>query len=119
MPAGRPTDYREEMCERVIELGRDGYSKAEMAADLGVTRATMDAWTRQHEEFLNSVSIAQELSLAWWEKQSRVNLNSKEFQSSLWGKAMSGRFPKEPYRDRVEASGADGGPLQVFINKPA
>lgn len=113
MPAGRPTDYRAEMCERVIELGKDGYSKAELAADLGVTRATMDAWTKTHEEFLNAVSLAQELSLAWWEKQSRTNLEKKEFQASLWGKAMSGRFPKEPYRDRVEASGPDGGPIHI------
>jgi len=107
------------MCQRVIEIGGEGYSKAEMAADLGVTRSTMDIWAKTHDEFSDAVSLAQELSLAWWEKQSRLNLAVKEFQSSLWGKAMSGRFPKEPYRDRVEASGADGGPLQVFINKPA
>ena len=38
MPAGRPTDYRPEYCERVIELGRLGMSVVEMAADIGVAR---------------------------------------------------------------------------------
>lgn len=112
MPAGRPSKYDPAFCERVIENGRLGYSKAELAADLDVTRATMDSWTESHPEFLNAVQRAHELSLAWWEAQSRSNLATSGFQAALWGKAMSGRFPKEPYRERTELTGKDGGPVQ-------
>lgn len=111
--AGRPTKYDPDMCAQVIECGKDGYSKAELAAELEVTRETLNEWGKAHPEFSDALQRAHELSLAWWEKQSRVNLATQGFQSGLWKQAMSGRFPAEPYRERTETdhSGA------VTINK--
>lgn len=114
-PRGRPSEYDAAYCERVVELGREGCSKAEMAAELGCTRSTMDNWAKANPEFSDAVQHAQELSLAWWEKQARTNLATQGFQSSLWSKAMSGRFPAEPYRERQEVSGANGGALQFVV----
>jgi len=111
---GRPTKYDPAMCEKVVECGREGMSKAEIAAELDVTRDTMNEWTKLHPSFLDAVHRAQDLSLAWWEKQSRTGLDKgSAFNAPLWGKAMSGRFPAEPYRDRAEVTGANGGPIQT------
>ncbi len=56
MPAGRPTDYRPEYCERVIELGRLGMSVVEMAADIGVARNTLEQlWPAANPEFLQAL----------------------------------------------------------------
>jgi transposase len=109
----RPTDYDPSLCERVIELGREGAGKAEIAAELDVSRQTVLNWSNAHPEFLDALQRAHDLSLAWWEKQSRLGLSDRNFNSSLWGKAMSGRFPAEPYRERQEVSGPNGGPQET------
>lgn len=111
-PRGRPTKYDPAMCERVEKLGAEGMSRAEIAAEIGVVRNTLDNWAAEHPEFLQSLQRASELSLAWWEKQGRTNLTTAGFQASLWKQCMSGRFPAEPYRERVEHTGKDGGPIQ-------
>ena len=109
---GRPTDYDPTMCEQVIAFGREGYSKAEIAAGLNVSRSTLDLWTKAHPEFSDAVKDAVDLSLAWWEGQSRTGINKgSAFNASLWSKAMSGRFPNEPYRERHEHTGAGGAPI--------
>ncbi len=109
----RPTKYNPDMCGRVIDCGKEGFSKAEIAAELEVTRETVDLWAKAHPEFSDAIHHAKELSLAWWERQSRTNLSTQGFQAGLWKQAMSGRFPAEPYRERTETdhSGA------VTINK--
>lgn len=112
-PVGRPTDYEPAMCERVIGFGKEGFSLAEMASGLDCGRDTMIAWQKLHPEFSKAVKRASDESLAWWEKQARQGLPTREFNSSLWGKSMSGRFPSEPYRDRVIIGGDPEAPLVV------
>ena len=72
MPAGRPSKYDPAMCETVVECGRAGMGKAEMAAELNVAYSTFDLWTQQHPEFSESVKDGQRQAQAWWEKQGRV-----------------------------------------------
>lgn len=111
-PVGRPTKYQPEFCDTVIEAGREGCGKAEIAAELDVTRETVNEWAKEHPEFSDAIHRAHELSLAWWEKQARTNLATSGYQSGLWKQAMSGRFPLEPYRERQEVTGANGGPIR-------
>lgn len=112
-PVGRPTKYDPALCEQVVEAGRQGMSKAEIAADLDITRQTLDTWSKAHPDFLDALLRANDLSLAWWEKQARTNLATSGYQAGLWKQAMSGRFPSEPYRERQEVSGPGGGPVQL------
>lgn len=104
MPAGRPSEYDPAYCERVIELGRQGCGKAEIADELDCSRQTLLNWAEAHPEFLDALHRAHDCSLAWWEKQARMNLATAGYQSGLWKQAMSGRFPAEPYRERQELS---------------
>jgi len=113
-PVGRPTKYDPAMCDKVVECGREGMGRAEIAAELDISRDTLNEWAKLHASFSDAVSRAHDLSLAWWERQSRGGLDKgSAFNAALWGKAMSGRFPAEPYRERVEASGPGGGPIQT------
>jgi hypothetical protein len=111
MPGGRPTKYEAAFCEAVRGFGKEGYSKAEIASALDVTRPTLDEWAKIHAEFSYALDEAREHSLAWWEGKARTNLATQGFQSGLWKQAVSGRFPAEPYRERSEVSGPDGGPV--------
>lgn len=101
------------MCEQVVEYGKDGYSRAEIAAGLEITRDTLYRWQHEHPEFSDAISRASDLSLAWWERNGRTNLTNKDFNHGLYRQCMSGRFPAEPYRERVEHTGKDGGPIET------
>lgn len=98
-PVGRPTDYRPEYCERVIELGRNGKSKAQIAADLDVARRTIDYWAEAHPDFLLAITRANDLQLAWWENKGQANLEAQTFQTGLWSRSMAARFPDD-YTER-------------------
>lgn len=95
-PGGRPSLYKPEYCERVIELGREGMSVLEMAAEIGVSRVTLEeAWPAAHEEFLEAFARARELSQAWWEREGRTGLRADKFNAQLYSRSMSARFPKD------------------------
>jgi len=57
---GRPTDYRPQFCEEVIELGKLGKSKAQMAAALDCSRDSIDQWCKDHQEFSGAIARARE-----------------------------------------------------------
>lgn len=110
----RPTDYRAEYCERVIELGREGKSHAQMAAAIGVARQTLYNWAAEHPAFLDAITYARDLSQAWWEEQAQSGIHlGSGFNASLWAKSMSARFPDDyTDRQRRELTGAGGGPIE-------
>lgn len=113
MPAGRPSGYDPAYCESVIEHGKLGMSPAEIAAELGHPRTTMLSWADVHPEFSTALKHARDLSLAWWERQAREGLGKgAAFNAALWKHAIAGRFPTEPYRERVQLTGKDDGPIQ-------
>lgn len=94
----RPTKYKKEYCERIINLGKQGYSIAEMADDLDVVINTLKSWAEEHSEFLIAFTRAKDASKSWWERKSRINLENRDFQQPLWSRSMAARFP-EDYRE--------------------
>jgi AcrR family transcriptional regulator len=95
-PGGRPSLYKPEYCERVLELGREGMSVVEMAAEIGVSRSTLEEhWPAAHEEFCEAFARARELSQAWWERQGRVGLTAERFNAQVYSRSMAARFPKD------------------------
>jgi hypothetical protein len=114
-PGGRPSLYRPEYCERVLEFGREGMSVVEMAAEIGVSRnALEERWPEAHEEFREAFARARELSQAWWERQGRVGLTAERFNAQVYSRSMAARFPKD-WRESKEqrVTGADGGAVQI------
>lgn len=107
---GRPSSYRPEFCERVIELGKEGKGPAEIASALDVDRTTMLGWARDHEEFQTALTRAKTEEQAWWENTGRNALNAQRFQPQVWVKSMQARF-RHDYTERLEQSGPDGAPL--------
>lgn len=71
MPGGRPSLYDPAFCDLVIECGKKGMSKAEMAVEIGIAYSNFDIWTREKPEFQEAVKEAIRQSQAWWESQGR------------------------------------------------
>jgi hypothetical protein len=66
-PGGRPTDYRPEYCEMVVEDMETGYSLAAFAGLIGVARRTITEWCAVHPEFSLAVSRGKAARLRKWE----------------------------------------------------
>lgn len=93
---GRPTDYRPEHCARVVDLGKLGKSRAQIAAALDVVRDTLTNWEKSHPEFLGAMTRAHELALAWWEDQGQTGIwAGKQFNANAYSLQMRNRFPAE------------------------
>jgi len=69
VPAGRPTLYREEYCEKVISSAREGLSLAGFAGTIPVARSTINEWIEQHPKFSEAVSCAKMVRALSWERR--------------------------------------------------
>ena len=100
-PVGRPSLYRPEYCEKVIELGKQGCSPAEIASDLDVDRMTLKNWTEEHPEFFAALTRAKIHEQAWWEKAGKAGMIADKFNAAVWTKSVTARF-REDYTEKRE-----------------
>jgi hypothetical protein len=120
---GRPTTFHPSYCNKVIQLGALGYSSYQISAEINVPRLTMMTWANQDNEngrfFSAALSRARELERAWWERRGQLGLEDRHFNAHLWVRTMACRW-RQDYSDRVEVTGADGGPIlfQTVYEEP-
>ncbi len=93
--------YKPEMCERVVELGKQGASQKMMAADLEISQKTWQTWKKDNAEFGDAVDLALVNSQAYWERLMLVNAENKNFNTRMVEIAVRGQF-QEDYRDRMD-----------------
>ena len=108
---GRPTIYKPEFCELLIEHCRDGGSIEAFAGKIMVSIDTLYDWFHRHPDFLEAKKIGYSLSLGWWEDYGKTNLlnisesesygqaggssKSKSLNSGVWIYNMKCRFRKQ------------------------
>ena len=115
---GRPTKYDPAYCDQIIELGRQGKSRAQMVALTGIPYSSFQAWEAAHPDFQAAMAEAMRLAQAYWEDLAENHMievpGGPKLNTGLWVRSMSARFPRE-YRDnsKVELVGKDDGPIQV------
>lgn len=101
MKRGRPTSYRPEYCETVIELGKAGKSFAQMASHFDVARSTIDQWGEDNPDFSEALKRAKAHAQCWWEDNGQKGLLIPGFNAAVWKKSVESRF-REDYTDRRE-----------------
>ena len=111
----RPTEYKQEFCDQVIEYGKQGKSITWMAAELDVHKDTLYEWAKVHPEFSDAITRARQHAQRWWEDAGQVGmLTVGGFNASVWSRSMAARFPEDWRESKgVEVSGPNKGPLQV------
>jgi hypothetical protein len=102
--AGRPTLYKEEYCEKVIELLKQGAAMEEIALEIEVNVDTLYEWMKVHPIFSDSIKEGRGYSKGWWLKKGRVNIDNKDFNSTLWYMNMKNRFH---WSDKHEVTTSD------------
>jgi helix-turn-helix resolvase-like protein len=99
---GRPTTYDPSFCDRVIELGEEGKSKAQIARALGCSRKSMYLWMKVHPEFAEAMEEAEFAAMGWFEDVGQVGLSmGNKFNASLYSYLMKNRF-RAFYSDKVD-----------------
>ena len=114
MPAGRPTTYKPEFCEMLIEHMSKGFSYQSFAGKLKVNQDTLYNWEKLFPEFSETKKTAQELSRQFWEKQGIDGLwevteydedgkplKTRKLNSTVWIFNMKNRFA---WADRTEVT---------------
>ena len=100
-----PDKYTSDMCDRAVELLHQGASKAEIASELGVCRATVHNWLNPEHanyraEFKQAIDEGLVHAQAFWEKELRkaaLGIN-KDANATLMIFTMKNRF-KEDWSD--------------------
>ena len=117
---GRPTLYKPEYCDLVIELGKKGFSREAIVAELDIHYNTLNLWAEHNDEFMEALERAKNFELAFWERIAMDNIverpNGSKVNANLWSRSMSARFPAK-YRDnsKVEVTGKNDGAIQVDV----
>jgi hypothetical protein len=98
---GQPTKYDPAYCDVVVDLGKQGYSRAMMASHLGVCKATITVWSNAHPDFLNALKLADSHAQAWYEQRAHEGLTGGNFNANLFKIIAYNRF-RDDYADRKE-----------------
>ena len=86
------------MCDRMIEMGKEGASQKMMFSELGINKDVAATWKKNHPDFADALSTAVTHSQAYWEREILANVNNKGFNSRLAEIALRGQF-QEDYRE--------------------
>ena len=69
-PGGRPTLYRPEYCDQVVEAAAtEGLSLEAFAGMIGVCSSTVYDWIKAHRDFSEACACAKSARILWWERK--------------------------------------------------
>ena len=93
------------MCDKLIEMGKQGASQKMMWSELGISKDVAEGWKKKHPEFADALGVALVHSQAFWEREMLANVGNKSFNSRIAEIALRGQFPqdyKEAREQKVE-----------------
>jgi hypothetical protein len=120
---GFPSGYTPQAIEAVAAQMSQGYSLEAAASVAGVKRQTLYRWFEEHPESRVVIQEAQSAALAWWENRARAIAEGEPGNSQIisLGVRNRARSPSGWHHggetQRVEHTGADGGPIRVDERK--
>lgn len=117
-PVGRPTKYKPEYCQAVIEVMREGVSLTAFAGSIGVARSSINEWIDKFPEFSEAVNVGKAACAAWYNLRARdvVMNGGSGAQATLIVFGLK-NMDADSWRDKQEISGPEGGAIQVVINR--
>jgi hypothetical protein len=66
-PVGRPTLYKPEYCDLLLQDMKEGFSLLAFAGLIGVCRDTLTEWVNVHPEFAHAVRCGKAVQVRKWE----------------------------------------------------
>lgn len=115
-PGGRPSKYDPAYCEMAKELGRQGKSRAQIAAYFDMSRQGLAGWEKAYPEFLDAMTLASEYALSWWETAGQTGMFMQNFSANAYSLQIRNRFPAD-YRDAKIIGGDPGNPVKIEVQE--
>ena len=114
---GRPTLYRGDLCDRLVDAMAKGLTAEAAAARIGISARSLFYWQQQHPEFLQAIQEGRQRSQLWWEERALAMANgeSGNTQIVVLGLRNRSRAATGWNNDTVklEHTGPEGGPVEV------
>lgn len=63
---GRPSKYKKEYCQKIIESGKRGETLVHFACDIGVSKDTINEWATKHEDFSDALKLCKQHNEKYW-----------------------------------------------------
>ena len=112
---GRPTIYKPEYCDMVVEHMAQGASLTSFAASIKTSRSVISLWMNEHPEFMRAAHEGKAACAAWWEENGRrlAKEGGAGASATLTVFGLKNMAPDEwRERQQIEHTGKDGGPMQ-------
>lgn len=87
---GRPSKYKPEYCQTVIDIMSQGKSMAAAAAEIGVGAQRMMQWQEDYKEFRDACDTGRALALRWWENLATMVATGQHEKHEVFKKANAG-----------------------------
>ena len=109
--AGRPTKYKPETVEKILEALRGGNTRRASCAAGGIDQTTFANWLKEYSDFSYAVEKAE------GEAELRNLAVIQDATKTTWQAAAwwLERKHKAEWSSRVEQTGADGSPVKVIV----
>lgn len=140
MPAGRPTEYKEEYVKTVLEMAERGATDTEIADALDVSVRTLYRWRALHEDFSHALKIAkvqadQRVEHSLYHRALGFERDAVKIFLDKTGTPVVVPYreivppdttacifwlknrKKEEWRDKHEVTGEDGGPIKFVVTR--
>lgn len=105
---GRPTDYKKDFCEMVVDHMAKGFSLQSFAGVVGVTRQCLYDWMDANNDFKKACEVGRERSRLFWENIMLENLvfsrMGKQIDFRMWQFNMMNRF-REDWTEKPDQNG--------------
>jgi hypothetical protein len=93
--------FKPEMCDELIEMGKNGASQKMMFSSIGVSKGVAEDWKKKYPEFADALDMAVVHSQAYWERELLANVGNRAFNSRIAEIALRGQFPSD-YKETRE-----------------
>ena len=118
-PGGRPSIYKPELGQMLIEAMATGLSAEAAAAKIGIGARTLFTWQQQHPQFQQAVQEGRHQALLFWEQRAIAVAHGKPGNAQLIALALKNRSRAASgwHHDvqKTELTGADGGAIQTEV----
>jgi hypothetical protein len=119
-PFGRPTKYKPEYCQELIDFMGQGYSIEAFAGKIDTHKDTIYQWVKAHPDFADAKRLGFAKCQVFWEEIGLRGLWNEDGGPKLntgnYIFQMKNRFK---WTDRVEVSGVDDAEIKPIVLKYA
>lgn len=103
---GRPTKYKPEYCQQLIDWMKAGNSFWTFASTIPCTIDTISRWSMEHKDFSEAKKIGRVHEQKWWDDLHRRAAATGEGNPTMIVWAQKNKFPKY-YKERLGKQQSD------------